>query len=349
MHASITHPNYTVKNCDPYNGVRVGEARKPGPSNVNPGPYLLEVANVTHLSNNAHTLCTRSFNAMIVTEHSLVPSQFNKAAKIFTKRCKLDLSGLDQEHANQVGGTGMILAGNNHIIKPKPLNKNLIKLNGKGRCGMYGIEPCKNTIILVYGVYGVTRGDSSDQAAASTCDIISSILQDADEQEVGPKLIVGDFNASIHRLPSLEQAIREGKYTDVGSIASNFKGVDNDTTCKASEKCKATRRDYVIANTEALSLIDTFKIDHDAHVPVHDIIQVQFKGQVALQKYDAVKLPKTIHSIFLEQCRENYGNINIAKADTLIKEKLNKRITSFKCEVALEGKDEDTLECISLT
>ena len=92
-----------------------------------------------------------------------------------------------------------------------------------------------------------------------------------------------------------------------------YGGIDSDFTCRASPTCKATRRDYVIANAAGLGLISNFEVDHNSNIPVHDIIKVHFKGSPPLMKYNAVKMPATIHSVFMGKCRTNYWDLILKK------------------------------------
>ena len=82
---------------DPHVGKRIGEA-------ANPGPFVLEIANVTHAINNAPLLVTRKFDAMIVQEHSVRPSRIGEARRAFGRGFKLGFSPLDTEKGHDVWG-----------------------------------------------------------------------------------------------------------------------------------------------------------------------------------------------------------------------------------------------------
>ena len=307
-----THTQFVPLQSDhnPYTAIRVGDAKTPGPptcsaeatqpeTRTKSKQFVLEIANVTHLVNNGHLLCTRRFNAMCITEHSLRPDQFQDAKDIFGKNHKMQLSKLDREKTHQVGGTGVIVADNSHIIKPNATCPHFSQIVGEGRADICCFEVSKNNFVVVYIIYGATNGDKSDEAAALTDALISCAISDAKLQPAGPKMIVGDFNATVDRLPSLKEASLQGDFLDVGSIASSFKGVDNDTTCRATHLATPTRRDFVFANDEAKDLIDKFEVDHDAQIPVHDILTVTFKDKAPTQKYNAVRLPRAINDIFI--------------------------------------------------
>ena len=56
---------------DPMRGVCIGQARKPGPQEDPGNGFLLEIANVTHLVNQAPNLCKRKFSALICDQDTM--------------------------------------------------------------------------------------------------------------------------------------------------------------------------------------------------------------------------------------------------------------------------------------
>ena len=82
----IKQDNQTSGLCIRYDSglcTRCGEASKPGPrSNVSKEEnFILEIANVTHLRNQAPIVAERKFHAIVVAEHSLFVSQHNGVRK----------------------------------------------------------------------------------------------------------------------------------------------------------------------------------------------------------------------------------------------------------------------------
>ena len=73
----------------------------------------------------------------------------------------------------------------------------------------------------------------------------------------------------------------------------------------------------MFANAAAQELIESFHVDHKADIPVHDILTITFKGDLAHTKYQAVALPGSIHEVYLDQCKAAYGQSNIDKAKSL--------------------------------
>ena len=136
--------------------------------------------------------------------------------------------------AANVGGTGAILRGNAHINRPKPKTSQLDALIDKGRVGLYTFEVVKGQFLLCYIVYGYPNAEKDDEAAARTCDLPSMILHDSEQQDPGPKLIVGDLNAPIERVPSLEAGITQGSWIDVGANGSVNGGSAAVGTCRSN-------------------------------------------------------------------------------------------------------------------
>ena len=83
------------------------------------------------------------------------------------------------------------------------------------------------------------------------------IFNELKMQPGGPKYIMGDVNATTADITSLNLALltleRESHaWHDVGALAELWGQTPCEPTCKAYNAKHATRRDYVIANTEGV-------------------------------------------------------------------------------------------------
>jgi hypothetical protein len=266
-------PEYNYRG---FNGLAfdIGQAKNPGPHG-----FTLEVANVTHLANHAHIIRQREFDAMLITEHSAGAGD-NFSIKDILGDCKLHLSQVDAEMAGNVGGTGVILRGKNHVNRPKARTAQLKELLDKGRIGKYTFEVTKGQFILCYIIYGYPRAENDGWQAARTCDLMATVFSDAEKQDPGPILIMGDINAPINRIPSLQAALQQGLWRDLGASASHNGGGEAQGTCRATTPgAMLTRRDYVFVNDRAFNMIESFDVDHDALLPVHSVLRVMFKGE----------------------------------------------------------------------
>ena len=337
---------------EPYIGIRIGEAKHPGPENecnvdVNMGPiqtqakrntnpisgYKLHVANVTNLLTNAYLLAKRQCNALIVSEHSIKQFQQSNAKHLLGGNCKLRLSELDPESSHNLGGLGLVNFDQKHVINTKAVLPELQEIIGKGRVDLFCLEPIKNQFILIYAIYGYTNGDACPESAARTDDIIALCFSDSELRPYGPKLITGDLNASVGNLPHLEEAIKEGQWVDIGARATVYGAEkDNQPTCKATSESIATRKDYAIANEAAEQLIQSFRLDDTSGIPVHSIIEITFKDKAPIHKYDAVSLPGTIQEVFLDKCKKAYGEGNRKNA-ALKQEAKDKACKKYTCNI----------------
>ena len=109
------HVSRQARCTSPYIGVRIGQAKNPGPANNQSQTrqdtklertekqieetqgYKLHIANVTNLLTNGYLLAKQTCNAMIVSEHSIRQFQVNEAIEILGGSCKMCLSDLDPE------------------------------------------------------------------------------------------------------------------------------------------------------------------------------------------------------------------------------------------------------------
>ena len=159
---------------------RIGEASNPGPSHDQDDQgYLLEVANVTHLSNKAYRPARSGFDAMVISEHPLSLGQKTGLRDKLGKDVFYHLSNLVPDKACQLGGVG-ILAKEVGPIIPKVLNPALSAITDQSRFGMYAIEIARNVIVHIYQVYGVPNGTHDPDAAAVTNGILHHILMDVE-------------------------------------------------------------------------------------------------------------------------------------------------------------------------
>jgi len=324
--------NATVRN---YLVGRIGEAANPGPG------HTFEVVNPTHLLNNFLPLQRRKFNDMFITEHSLTPDQVKSVERLLASNEKLHCSGLDPELTHQTGGVARITRAEKlRVAKAKTTD--MKRLIDSGRVGMYTMHCAADTYALVILCYGKTNGDNCGVARAWTCDAVTIILDEVDAQPDAPVYLVGDFNASRHKINSLEQAVQAKKLIDIGAQASKYGGIDNLGTCKPNDNTTCQRRDYVFANNWGEKLIQSFAVQWDDDIRTHAILTVTLKNEVESSEYDSVRMPIPIKDVFLKMCADKYGQLNIDKYNTKKEEAQKKDSKVYHSEVAdLELEDPD--------
>ena len=98
-------------------------------------------------------------------------------------------------------------------------------------------------------------------------------------QPDGPQYIMGDVNATTADIMSLNLALLtpEGEshaWHDVGALAELMGQTPSEPTCRAYNATHATRRDYVIVNTEGLGLGGSLEVNWKDLFAVHATIQL---------------------------------------------------------------------------
>ena len=104
------------------------------------------------------------------------------------------------------------------------------------------------------------------------------MLAEIAAQEPGPTFIVGDINASVHNIASMQQAIDRGSLISLGARASTFGGIDDQETCKATPTAKGNRRDYVVTNQMGYDTVCHFEVDSECSLKVHSVFIFDFKS-----------------------------------------------------------------------
>ena len=249
---------------------------------------------------------------------------------------KTHVSNLDEEKTQKVGGTGIALNDSKHIIIPEPRTRNFSSLCGEGRVGMYALNLGPNICPIFYVLYGYINGDSNPEARERTNDICDIIFEEIYAQDKGPYFIVGDFNATISKLQSLQNAILNGEVIDVGAQASVFGGLNSQETCKAKPDSIGTRKDYVLASPSAYDLIHSFKVDDNALLKVHDVLQLELKVQMPETWYDKVCMPTSINQVFYGKCKQLYGEQNCKdQKEKQAEQQSKKKEAAIKVEIDL--------------
>ena len=215
------------------------------------------------------------------------------------------------------------------------------KLCDMGRVSVHVIEPIADVFVLVYAVYGWTGAYVGSAEAARTDALLERIFADMDLQEAGPRLIVGDLNGDVEAFPVLAQHVATSAVIDVGAVASQYGSVASDFTCKGPTAKKATRRDFVFANADAMSLIRHFEVDHQSGLPVHDVLRVDFRDEVPAREYDQAVLPRSLRDVFMAVMKDVFGASNIEREQAK-EAAARQHDKAFHCEVLLQPDEEQS-------
>ena len=93
--------------------------------------------------------------------------------------------------------------------------------------------------MCIVNTYAYSGADQTPKLALESDDLCRIIRRELDQQPSGPKVFVGDLNASICTIPTLNAMINEfdnegnKEWYDLGSHADQFDQPVNEGTCKA--------------------------------------------------------------------------------------------------------------------
>jgi Exonuclease III len=90
------------------------------------------------------------------------------------------------------------------------------------------------------------------------------------------KMIAGDLNASVAKLPTLKDLLENRGWADTAGDDAIIWGAEpNVATCKASSKAQASRIDYIVVNPELARAVRSVKVDVTDTFPQHQPITIE--------------------------------------------------------------------------
>jgi hypothetical protein len=224
------------------------------------------VSNITSANTHKEALGEDVVDLHFVSEASLVDHEISEIKVLLRDKYKNEakFTGTDTERGHRTGGVGAVARAPHRLVDVKPLTAYFAELNETGRVALYCVEAAGGHTITCVIIYGWTGGAQDAKAAARTSDLIRIVFLELKAQPDGPQYIMGDLNASVPDLASLQMALEETDddhfhaWHDIGAMADLWGSIPNEPTCRADNAKRATRRDYVIANTVGLGLIENF-------------------------------------------------------------------------------------------
>ena len=141
----------------------------------------------------------------------------------------------------------------------------LQEARAKGMVGKYIVDVGWEQAFAVLNVYGEAGGANANKAATEAL-----LLAGRREMRNGPyqpNIVMGDFNATPHKLGPVRDWINEEAWTDVGLKADWWGGTANLWTCHANVHSKKSRIDGVLVDAVALASIHAFEVEKRVHIP----------------------------------------------------------------------------------
>eukprot|EP00973_Karenia_brevis_P004295 588848-Karenia_brevis.AAC.1 len=88
-----------------------------------------------------------------------------------------------------------------------------------GRVQLLGIVLPNDIVILVVNIYCWTNGHTVTAAASRTDDLFHIICEELSQQPAGHRIIAGDLNADTADIPTLQSALDDNRFVDLGASA----------------------------------------------------------------------------------------------------------------------------------
>ena len=134
----------------------------------------------------------------------------------------------------------------------------------------------------MWNMYGWTGAGCSspaaEEAAQRTDDVFQIIQEETSQHEGVLSLIAADVNGSTKDFPTLVNLEHTEQWSDLGSMASRWGGIDNQMTCKAGLLAKETRIDRIFVNTLLLPAVRGFQVDVCDEYSTHQPLQLRLEA-----------------------------------------------------------------------
>lgn len=163
----------------------------------------------------------------------------------------------------------------------------------------------------VFVIYGAAGGAGCKNKAAYTSRIVDAIRLEIAALKLSHVLLVGDLNADPKHIPAVTHLLDHDHFVDVGAIASQFGGVDNEGTCLTANAKKHYRRDYAFVSPSMLEHVADFAVLHDVPMAIspHSRLRLTLKFTDAQMQVSRMQQPTEFHVLLHNRCEELFGNM----------------------------------------
>jgi hypothetical protein len=151
--------------------------------------------------------------------------------------------------------------------------------------------------------------------------------------------ITGDLNGETQDFRVLQERLDARDWVDVGANAHWCDAPRCEWTCATHGALQPTRRDYLIANVELLSLIHSFSVDNSAGYPTHSVLRFALKPAALQHTQRRLEVPLSLFQASVEHFRKSL-QLEEAPPDIIIA-KNRKAWTKYLAE--LRGLQDDYL------
>ena len=204
------------------------------------------------------------------------------------------LGPLDPELGRPSAGVGIVSRRPKPFCRPRALTKDMAAARTTGRADKFILSLFSGITLTAYNIYGWTMGEASEPARIRTNDLVAACI-DEQLQVKGPAIIAGDLNCLATSLPVLRCAFGSATWFDAALLPAFRSEHTVLGTCLAPIAVERTRRDFILVNRDALSLISGFRICTAAQYAVHRPVQITF-GKPEIPR--SIRVPVVPKSFF---------------------------------------------------
>ena len=309
--------------------------------------FTLECVNCQNLNTNYVAVANRRAHVVMIQEHK-VP-EHEKAGMVKKMKevgCDFQCSGVDEDTAKPNAGVGVVTKTKVTIVQtPLKSDDETIK-KFESRIVRYEVNAGWEHSIAVYNIYG--KAGRTPAAIAQTEEMLESVLHDNETRKGGPVLIMGDFNIEPEKLRTVRRIMEEAQWTDLGAEGDIWGRPRGVPTFQVRKEDSPTRIDAVLANPEALPLIEDFQVVADEMLPDHRVLKIKLGRRQMLRETEHMKTYRSLKAAFYEKVRKMAPEAKGKEKATLVKEQkmklhgdMDRRLEAKRrtFEKALEGND----------
>lgn len=127
--------------------------------------------------------------------------------------------------------------------------------------------------------YGHSGGHEKDDKAHATDFVVGAMYDEMAPRSRCPIFLIGDLNADISDIPMVQGIIDSEGWNDLGEANGIWLDSPDAATCRCPNTRPETRRDYIIANTVATPLVESFEVLRNDHFSVHQPNRILLKAE----------------------------------------------------------------------
>ena len=149
----------------------------------------------------------------------------------------------------------------------------LLEAREKGMVERYNVDVGWEVAFTVYNFYGESGGSTANVATTEAC--LLAIRRDMRMGAKQPSMVLGDFNATPHKLGPIRSWINDEQWTDLGHRADWWGGTPNRWTCHSRSTAKKSRIDGIIVDAVTIASVHDFKVSKKQQIPTHCVLGLE--------------------------------------------------------------------------